>query len=92
VKYLRVLILLLMGVALAFHVEGVWALFTVALLVTLNAPMMMIVASAMVIGLLEAYAWLADYVLFHLLVYVASVATVLLRLTHLIDEREGGNP
>ena len=85
-KYVRVLILLLMAIALVFRVEGVWALFTVALLVTLNAPMMMIVTAAMVIGLLEAFAWLyADYVLFHLLVYVASIVAVLLGLMNLTE-------
>ena len=83
-KYVRLLILLLMAIALVFRVEGVWALFTAALLVTLNAPMMMIVVAAMVIGLLEAFTWLyADYVVFHLLVYFASVVAVLLSLTHL---------
>ena len=85
-KYVRLLILLLMAIALVFRVEGVWALFTVALLVTLNAPMMMIVTAAMVIGLLEAFAWLyADYVLFHLLVYVASIVAVLLGLMNLTE-------
>ncbi|MEK7442026.1 MAG: hypothetical protein AABZ78_14605 [Chloroflexota bacterium] len=85
-KYVRVLILLLMAIALVFRVEGVWALFTAALLVTLNAPMMMIVTAAMVIGLLEAFAWLyADYVLFHLLVYVASIVAVLLGLMNLTE-------
>ena len=85
-KYVRLLILLLMAIALVFRVEGVWALFTAALLVTLNAPMMMIVTAAMVIGLLEAFAWLyADYVLFHLLVYVASIVVVLLGLMNLTE-------
>ena len=85
-KYVRLLILLLMAIALVFRVEGVWALFTAALLVTLNAPMMMIVTAAMVIGLLEAFAWLyADYVLFHLLVYVASIVAVLLGLMNLTE-------
>ena len=85
-KYVRVLILLLMAIALVFRVEGAWTLFTAALLVTLNAPMMMIVTAAMVIGLLEAFAWLyADYVLFHLLVYVASIVVVLLGLMNLTE-------
>lgn len=86
-KYLRVLILSLMAIALVFRVDGVWVLLTVSLLVTLNAPMMMIVTAAMVIGLLEAYAWLSDYVLFHLLVYFASLVAVLLSLAHRIVEK-----
>ena len=81
-KYLRLLILLLMAISLVFRVDGVWVLLTVSLLVTLNAPMMMIVTAAMVIGLLEAYAWFADYVLFHLLVYGASAVAVLLSLAY----------
>jgi len=83
VKYVRVLILLLMAISLVFRVQGVWSFFTAALLVTLNAPMMMIVAAAMAIGLLEAFTWLyADYVLFHLLVYVASAVALLLSLAY----------
>jgi hypothetical protein len=91
-NYLRALILLLMAIALIFRAEGVWTLLTAAMLVTLNAPMMMIAAAAMGIGLLEACAWLNDYVVFHLLVYVASAVTVLLRLSRLIAEREGESP
>jgi len=79
-----------MGIALVFRLEGVWSLLTVALLVTLNTPLLMIIAAAVAMGMLESFALLfADYVLFHWLVYVASSAAVLLRLTHLVAEHEG---